>query len=83
MSVLDHHLYYKWDGDPSPRALTGALRLFIEKGFFREHDVLLLPRLEDRELVIGHHIMQGIPQVIQIVEKIPSRYDERLFFPVP
>lgn len=83
MSVLDHRLYYKWDGDPSPRASTGILRLFNEKGFFSEHDVLVLPRLEERELVIGHHIMQAIPQVVQIVEKIPTRYDEKLFFPIP
>lgn len=83
MSVLDQLLFYRYEESFEPLRSTFSLRYFIGYGFFQKEDFLVLPRLEDRELVIGHHIMQGIPQVVQIVEKIPPRYDEKLFFPIP
>ena len=81
MSVLDQHLFYRYEETFEPSMTIGTLRQLITCNFFDAEEFLVLPRQEDRDLVIGHHIIQGIPQVIQIVEKIPTRYDERLFSP--
>ena len=83
MAVLDQHLFYRYEETFEPSMTIGTLRQLITCNFFDAVEFLVLPIQEDRDLVIGHHIIQGIPQVVQIVEKIPTRYDGRLFFPVP